>query len=48
MIAEELLKEKHIEFTVQQNQMTGTKTFRARLSAVPDTQVRELRIAKIF
>lgn len=48
MIADELLKSKYLEFTSQHEMSTGYRIFRARLFAVPDTQVRLLREAKIF
>lgn len=47
MIADELLKSKYLEFTSQHDIATGNRIFRARLFAVPDTQVRLLREAKI-
>lgn len=47
MIADELLKSKHIEFTSQHEATTGNRMFRARIYAVPDSQVRVLRVAKI-
>ena len=42
-IAEELWKNKAIEFTKREDPMTGTHTFHARIYAVPDTMVRILR-----
>lgn len=47
MIADELLKSKHIEFTSQHEATTGNRMFRARIYAVPDSQVRVLRTAKL-
>lgn len=42
-LAEELYKNKAIEFTKSEDIMHGTHTFRARIYAVPDTMVRILR-----
>ena len=42
-IAEELWKNKAIEFTKMEDPTKGTHTFTARIYAVPDTMVRILR-----
>lgn len=42
-LIEKMFNEKIIEFTMQNDPIMGTKVCRARIFAVPDTQVRILR-----
>jgi hypothetical protein len=47
-LLEKMLQEKVIEFTMQHEHSTGTKICRARIFAVPDTQVKILREQKVI
>jgi hypothetical protein len=47
-ILEKMLQEKLIEFTMQHDDLMGTKICRARIFAVPDNQVRILREKKVI
>lgn len=48
MIAEELFKQKLIECTKEYNNVTGDTRYRARMFAVPNTDVQLLREKKII
>jgi hypothetical protein len=47
-LAEKMMHEKVIEFTMQDDHSMGTKICRARIFAVPDTQVKILREQKVI
>ena len=47
-IAEELYKQKMIEFTKEQRPDTGDTHYRARIFAVPNTEVQLLRLQEII
>jgi len=47
-LAEKIMQENCIEFTMQEDHSMGTKICRARIFAVPDTQVRILREKKVI
>ena len=47
-LVQKIMEEKCIEFTMQEDHFMGSKICRARIFAVPDTQVRILREKKVI